>query len=110
MQFTRKLIKLCKSTIGRLMMVTGFMIGFSVCALAQSKGIKITGVVVDAQGQAIAGASIKVKGSTTATASDASGKFSLTVANSKAVVQVSNIGYSSKEETVGSQKILNITP
>ena len=109
MQFTRKLIKLCKSTIGRLMMVTGFMIGFSVCALAQSKGIKITGVVVDAQGQAIAGASIKVKGSTTATASDASGKFSLTVANGKAVVQVSNIGYSSKEETVGSQKLLNIT-
>ena len=62
---------------------------------------KITGVVSDAFGP-IAGANVVVKGTTNGTITDMNGNFSLD-APKGAKLQVSYIGYITKELTVGDQ-------
>jgi len=68
---------------------------------------EITGVVKDAKGEPVIGANVSVKGTTTGTITDIDGKFTLNVPNG-AVLQVSFIGYLSKDVTVGNVKIINV--
>lgn len=54
----------------------------------------VTGVVVDAtSGTPLQGATVTVKNATTATSSDADGKFSITVPSDDAVVDITFVGY-----------------
>jgi TonB-linked SusC/RagA family outer membrane protein len=55
--------------------------------------ITITGKVVDENGAAIAGATVKVKGITLATSTAEDGSFSLNVSDYNVTLEVSNIGY-----------------
>ncbi|MDR1722351.1 MAG: carboxypeptidase-like regulatory domain-containing protein, partial [Tannerella sp.] len=55
---------------------------------AQQQGNRITGAVVDASGESIAGASVIVKGTTNGTATDADGNFTLSNVPDNAVLQV----------------------
>jgi len=74
-------------------------------ALAQKT---ITGTVTDAKdGSSIPGASVVVKGTTTGTTTDPSGKFSIKV-NPEQTLQISFIGYASVEVAVGSQTAIEI--
>lgn len=68
----------------------------------------ITGVVTDANGEPIPGANVVIKGTTTGTVTDFDGKYSLEVPQG-AVLQVSYIGYLTKEITVGNSKSANIS-
>ncbi|PXV63026.1 TonB-linked SusC/RagA family outer membrane protein [Dysgonomonas alginatilytica] len=68
---------------------------FSLYILAQDQK-KITGLITDQQGEAIIGASVVVKGTTTATISDIDGGFSLDV-NNNSVLTISYIGFISQE-------------
>jgi len=63
---------------------------------ANSQTGTITGVVNDEKGEAVIGASIKVKGSSIGTVSDVDGKFSLRT-NSNSILVISFIGYASQE-------------
>ena len=84
------------------------LFSFSIDLKAQGTGIKITGTVIDSKGQELSGVSLKVKGGTTGTTTDANGKFSITVPNIRAVVVFSYIGFITSEELVGAKKILNV--
>ncbi|MDR3183993.1 MAG: SusC/RagA family TonB-linked outer membrane protein [Prevotellaceae bacterium] len=75
---------------------------------AQQTNSMISGTVVDAKGETIAGASIVIKGTTTATLSDASGRFTLQ-ATPGATVVVSFLGYRPQEILVASRTVLHIT-
>lgn len=79
----------------------------SLCLYAQTT--KVTGVVKDAKGAPLTGASVTVKGSNEGTTTDANGNFSINVAGPKSVLVFSNIGFLNKEETVGSRAIINPT-
>ncbi|MDR3251647.1 MAG: SusC/RagA family TonB-linked outer membrane protein, partial [Tannerella sp.] len=68
---------------------------------------RITGIVTDENGEPIIGANVKVKGSTTGTATDVDGKFTLTVTDN-AVLQVSYLGYIQQEISAGNQSGLTI--
>lgn len=70
--------------------------------------VKVTGRVVGADGAAVAGASVVVKGSKNGTAADADGRFTLTVADD-AVLVVSAIGYVTQEVAVGGRSEINLT-
>lgn len=74
----------------------------------QQNGKKITGVVVDAKGEAIIGANIVEKGTTNGTTTDVDGKFSLLLPE-KAIIQLSYIGYLSKEMSVNNQSNITVT-
>ena len=73
-----------------------------------TKKRKITGVVNDANGEPIIGATIKEKGTANGTASDLDAKFSLEVSPG-AVLEVSYIGYQTQEVKVGDRVSLSVT-
>lgn len=69
---------------------------------------RITGKVTDAAGQPIIGANVMVKGTQVGSITDLDGAFSLS-ASEKAVLQISFIGYTPVEVTVGKQTFLKVT-
>ena len=72
------------------------------------KGKTLTGVVTDKLGP-VAGANIIIKGTTNGTITDADGKYVLSDVPSGAVLQISYIGYLTKEVPVGSQSQIDVT-
>lgn len=71
---------------------------------------QVTGKVTGVNNQVVASASIKVKASNLATITNADGTFSLKAPNGSFVLQVSSIGYESKEVSVSaSQSIVNVS-
>jgi len=73
------------------------------------KVITIKGKIVDAATkEALAGASISVKGSTKGTTADASGQYSISISSENTVIEFKFVGYSSKSVTVGSQSNIDV--
>lgn len=72
----------------------------SAAQAAPPDGVKVTGKVVDEQGEPLPGASIRVKGTTLGAAADIDGAFTLTVASKqKVTLVVSFIGMVTQEVT-----------
>ena len=67
-----------------------------------------TGVVKDASGETVIGASVVVKGTTNGTITDFDGNFTLTNVNKGDVIQISFVGYAT-QEIVWDGKVMNIT-
>jgi hypothetical protein len=84
-----------------LMLVFG-AIGF---AMAQRT---ISGTVSDEKGEALIGASILVKGTTTGTVTDIDGKYSLSVPAGSNVLVVTYTGFSTKEIPLGASNVVDI--
>ena len=70
----------------------------------------VTGKVIDEQGPLI-GASVTIKDAAvpTGTVTDAEGKYSIKVPNSKTILVYSYIGYVDKAEAVGKRTVVNVT-
>lgn len=62
----------------------------------------LSGVIRDASGQPIPGANVVIRGTTRGTTTDAQGRYTLSEVPANARVQVSSIGYLSKEQVVSS--------
>jgi TonB-linked SusC/RagA family outer membrane protein len=69
----------------------------------------VTGTVLDEFGVGLPGVSVLVKGTTSGTATDIDGKYSLNVPNDQATLVFSFIGYSAIEQVVGSRSVIDIT-
>ena len=78
----------------------------SVGAVAQSR---VSGKVIDAQGLALPGVSIVVKGTTTGTVSSAEGDYNLSVPSANSTLVFSYIGFLSQEIAVNGRSSLNIS-
>lgn len=103
MKITRK--KRNSWKCGLLMLLIGLF--FPLVATAQ--GAMVTGKVMDANGEAIIGATIMVKGSVNGTMTDIDGSFSLNNVNSKTDVLVfSYMGYNTKEVPCNGQASLSV--
>lgn len=76
-------------------------------ASAQQK--KVSGTIKDNNGAPVSNASVLVKGTTTGTATDANGNFSITVNGANAVLEISSVGYHSRDIKVGQNSHLDIT-
>lgn len=70
---------------------------------------KVGGVVTDTEGTPLAGVTVIVVGTSLGTITDGNGLYSIQVPNQNAVIQFSFIGYGTKEVTVGTQTVINIT-
>lgn len=75
--------------------------------LQQQKQKRISGIIKDAAGEPIIGANVVEKGTTNGTVTDMDGKFSLDVQNN-GVLQVSYIGYLTKEIPVSGKSSFNV--
>lgn len=78
----------------------------SATALAQRT---VTGTILDELGDGLPGVTVLVKGTTTGTATDIDGKFSLIVPNDNAVLVFSFIGYRPVEQVVGNRSVINLS-
>lgn len=70
--------------------------------------ITISGTVTDSNGQPIPGATVSVPGTTTGTATDLDGKYTITVPEGSTLV-FSFIGFDSQTVEVGNRQTINIT-
>ena len=78
-------------------------------AIKEQEPIKIEGVIRDRNGQPLPGASILEKGTLNGAQTDFDGNFSLSVANSNAVLVISYIGFVTKEVGVGDQTKISVS-
>ncbi len=88
-----------------------FILGILSLTTAYAQGgspSTINGNIKDSQGEAVIGASVVVKGSTTGTVTDLDGNFQINAAPSNTLV-ISYIGYKPQEILVGNQKNIYIT-
>ncbi len=76
-------------------------------AWAQSR--IVSGTIKDSNGQAIPGVNVLVKGTTNGTVSDGEGKYSISIANTDAVLVFSFIGFATQEVSVGAQTAVDVT-
>ena len=77
-------------------------------ALAFAQNRVVTGTVTDDKGVPIEGATVRVKGSRTGVAADASGKFRISVSPG-AILIFSGVGITTQDVAVGDQSALNVT-
>jgi len=81
---------------------------FVVLITAQAQVRTVTGTVKDGQGGAVPNATVKIKGSNTATSADASGNFKINAAENDVLV-FSAVGFGNLEQRVGKGSVLNVT-
>ena len=84
-----------------------FLLFFFVSISAIAQEIVIKGKVIETNGNPIIGASVVIKGTTTAVLSDANGNYSIKVPDANAVLVVNYVGYTSQEIPVGSQTTID---
>ena len=69
---------------------------------------KVTGKVVDANNEPLIGVSVLEKGTTNGTITDFDGNYTLEVPSGKNILEISYIGYKTKEITIGNNSLINI--
>ncbi|MDB5240854.1 MAG: collagen-binding protein, partial [Spirosoma sp.] len=82
------------------------LLGCSVSAFAQ---VRVTGKVLDAQGMALPGVSIVVKGTTTGTVTASQGDYQLNLPRGNETLVFSYIGYVSQEVAVNNRSNIDLT-
>src|SRR5690606_31426351 len=90
-------------TLLKKYLVTIMVILLSIPVFSQEKNI--TGSVKNEAGEALAGATIRVKGTSLAVTTDNLGAFNLAVPNSATALEVSFVGYQSKEVAIAGEHI-----
>ena len=73
------------------------------------QAVTVTGRVTSQNGEGIPSTTVIVKGTTTGTASDADGNYTLGVPSASSVLVFSSVGFNSKEATVGQRTTINVT-
>ena len=76
-------------------------------AMLPAQNLQVRGVVTDDEGPLI-GASVVIKGTTTGTATDMDGHYSISVPSSGAVLVFSCVGYKTEERTVGNSRDIDV--
>jgi TonB-dependent starch-binding outer membrane protein SusC len=80
---------------------------FSLSCFAQS--FPVTGKIIDANGQPLAGVTVQVKGSNTSVVSNADGTFQINAPSENATLVFSYVGFGPHEEAVNNRSQLNIS-
>ena len=82
------------------------LIVVSPAALLQQ--VTVTGTVTDAFGDPLPGVSVRIKGTTQGTATDASGLYSLQIPDENAILVFSFVGFVAQEMVVGNKKSIHV--
>src|SRR5690606_13904191 len=75
---------------------------------AAPQAISVTGTVVDEFDDPIPGVSVSIKGLAGGVVTDDAGRYSLTVADEQAVIVFSYIGFTTVEQVVGDNTVINV--
>jgi len=77
---------------------------FAMCVITFAQTRQITGKITNASNQGVASATLKVKNAKVVGVSKEDGQFSVNVPSGKVVLEVSSVGYASKDVTVGANE------
>jgi len=108
---------LSKNVAVSLFMLTGSLVPLfasaggnlpSVSETKKSAEIQVRGKVTEEGGAPLPGVSILIKGTSTGTTSDANGVYSITVADSKAILVFSYVGFVRQEVSAGTNSVLDV--
>lgn len=99
--FFKKTVRL--KGIAWLMLLSGCLMSFS--TFAQT----ITGTVTGTDGLGLIGVNVSQKGTTSGTATDIDGNYSIELGEGEKILVFSYIGYETVERNVGTQTVLNVT-
>src|SRR5882762_8641568 len=83
-----------------------FFVLANLTAFAQQKSI--SGAVADSKGNALPGVNVIVKGTSSGTVTDASGRYVISVPDGSKTLVFSFIGYASKEVEIGNQTSVDV--
>ena len=75
---------------------------------AYAQQLTVSGKVTDNSGEALAGATVALKGTSVGAVSSIDGSYAILVPNREAVLVFSYVGYKPQEITVGSQTVINV--
>jgi TonB-dependent starch-binding outer membrane protein SusC len=90
-------------------MFVGLLV-FFVMNLTYAQEHILQGVIIDDSNIPIPGATILIKGTTTGTVSDVSGKFSLNLTGyENPIIKISYVGYLTEEVVIGTQTEIQVT-
>lgn len=84
------------------------VVKFETATIKTDQAANISGTVKDANGEALIGVSILLKGTTTATSTDANGSFSLRTTNDKGTLVFTYVGYTTKEVNFKGSETINV--
>ncbi len=108
----KKQIGMKKHLLCLLMLASGGMTALAAegtspaVAEVTQQGTTVKGVIKDAKGEPIIGATVTEKGTKNATVTDYDGNYSLRVSNSNAILVISYVGFTSQEVKAGSDVTL----
>jgi TonB-dependent starch-binding outer membrane protein SusC len=91
-----------------LILIAGFAPAPLLAQISSSQ-ILVKGKVTDPAGEALVGATVLEKGTSNGTITDLEGAFSLNVRSNESVLVISFTGFGSKEETVGSRSMIDVS-
>lgn len=91
----------------RQILLVCVMLAFSLFVHAQSQ--TVSGEVVSAAGESLAGVSVVLKGTSTGTVTDANGKYSLSVPKGNAILVFSYTGYVSQTVNVKGKTVVSVS-
>ena len=99
-----------KTILARVMLLLACTLSFAFISFAQVR--KISGTVKDDKGVPLSGATVQIKGTKTATATNANGIFSIELPSDANTLVVSSVGMVPSEVTVGTRSGIqvNLTP
>ncbi|MDR1672531.1 MAG: TonB-dependent receptor [Bacteroidales bacterium] len=89
-----------------------FCVGLLLCGAvlpAYAQSFTVSGTVSDETGLTMPGVNVFVQGTTSGTATDAEGRFNISVPGEDAVLQFTFVGYTAQSVAVGSQRTFNVT-
>ncbi len=106
MEEKRKTIQKGRCHLWQRLLLLALLAVSSTVAMAQGK---VSGKVVDATGEAVIGASVLVKGTTTGTVTDFEGNFTIGGVPQGATLVFSYVGYRTQNIAVGGRSQINVT-
>lgn len=81
---------------------------FSTVTIFAQRSHTITGIVRDAGGTPLPGASIHLKNGSAGTVTDSNGRFSLSLPTGNSILEISTVGYLSQEVPVKNKSSFNV--
>ncbi len=82
---------------------------FCLMSFTLAAQVTVTGTVVESTGDPVIGATVREKGTNAGTTSDIDGNFSLKVANTKATLVVSYVGFETQEVSLAGKSKVTVT-
>ena len=90
------------------LLITLLLLAVGTLALSAQNKVKVSGTVLDKDGQAVVGAGVVEQGTLNGVATDIDGKYSIQVASGNSVLEFSCIGYETLRETVGARQVIDV--